>query len=158
MTMLQYKTYDNTETYEINENELYPWQKKLLNYVDISPIHDLLAYLFESEYPTEQDTLLSPEDIFNEYPYIWDGYLFIEQTGMNYEMIRWYRTISEKKPCLISDSDTLLLLTAKLCIWGGYDFYHKYALYKCIVNGKYKKLIQYFDENEWLKRYFYEKK
>lgn len=170
-------------TKEVDEINVCSWQKNLFAFLD-EEIPDLLAWLFDSDCCSEEElheeevgcntsdgnplnnfrsaclsgTDQSVEDLYKRYSYIWNDYLFIESTGMDFIELNWFRRFSEAKPFPITDPDVMLLMTARLCVWGSYDFYHDYSLYQCILSGRYKKFVNAFNkmcsDNPWLRGTF----
>lgn len=170
-------------TKRVDINDVFSWQKNLFPFLG-EEIPDLLALLFDSTCSSEEElykmeiacnssdgkplyrfrsaygfgTEQSAEDLYKRYAYIWNDYSFIESTDMDFLEQNWYRRFSEADPFPITDPDVMLLMTARLCVWGRCGFGHAYSLYQCILSGRYKKFVDEFNkmcaDNPWLRGLF----
>lgn len=89
----------------------------------------------------EHGAQLTTAQIKNIFHFIWKNYLFQESTGMDFQMLQWFRKIETT-----DDPDKLLFWSFRFCAWGGYDNPLPYTLYRFIVDGRLQRFYNSYPE------------
>jgi hypothetical protein len=95
----------------------------------------------------ENGIIINKEQLLKLYYSIWESYLFMESTDMEFMEINFYRSLKAK----IDDPDELLFWTFRLCVWGGALNRLPYTLYKGLIDGRFEK---FYDTYPTEKLYF----
>ena len=123
----------------LTEEALFDYEQRC-NTSEIAPLNG-------NDAAPKQATLLTAEQIRHIFRPIWKDYLFIESTGMDWDMMRFFRTFGKS-----DDADELLYASFRFCAWGEYDNPLPYTLYRCLFDGRFRRF--YGSQSEWPNGFF----
>lgn len=123
----------------LTEESLFDYEQRC-NTSEIVPLNGYTA-------APKQGALLTAEQIRHIFRPIWKDYLFIESTGMDWDMMRFFQKWGKS-----DDADELLYASFRFCAWGEYDNPLPYTLYRCLFDGRFRRF--YGSQSEWPNGFF----